>query len=472
MDVRQFLGVARQRWPVFVLVVLLSLGSSAIFTAQAAKTFQSGTKLFLSTTTAGSVQEAVSGEALAMQRIRSYSTLATTSPVLDRVYEVAGVVPGSDAQLMVVASPIENQLLIQVLVTASDPARARKVADAVGTVLPERISQLEPPNTRAFGVTLRVAEPALLSATPISPQPRRNLLLGLLLGIVVGVGVVLLFERLDTRVRSLEDLRAVTGTTPLLGAVKVSRRGRGRKTEPVFTDDQEVFRRLRTNVQFVNVAQPVVSLVVTSAVAAEGKTTVAINLARAMADAKLRVVVVDADLRRPTLTGRLGLLPDVGLTDVLLGRVQLDDVLQETAVPGLSVLAPGALPPNPSELLGSQAMAYLLAKLQEAYDVVILDAPPLLPVTDAAVLTTLASGALVVVKVNSTTKPELQRAMASLHVVDARIVGTVANFSPGAAGEGGYATSYERRPAPAPEAGVAMREVAQPTTSSGVATTP
>jgi capsular exopolysaccharide synthesis family protein len=204
----------------------------------------------------------------------------------------------------------------------------------------------------------------------------------------------------------------------------------------------EAFRVLRTNMQYVEVDHDQKVFVVTSALPAEGKSTTALNLAVTMAMAKHRVVLIEADLRRPQIASRLGLDDSVGTTSVLIGRVQLADALQEYEGIGLQVLASGPLPPNPSELLQSVAMEKLLQDLRDQFDVVIIDAPPLLPVTDAALLSAQADGALVVVRHSKTTRDQLAHAIERVEAVDAKVIGVVINMAPTKKSNSSYGYGY------------------------------
>jgi capsular exopolysaccharide synthesis family protein len=211
----------------------------------------------------------------------------------------------------------------------------------------------------------------------------------------------------------------------------------------------EAYRHLQTNLQFLDVDSPPRVLMVSSAVPAEGKTTVAVNLALALADAGQRVVVIEADLRRPRVTAYLGLVGGVGLTNVLTGRAQVEEVEQAYEDGDLVVIGAGPTAPNPAQLLASGTMAALLAKLRASYDYVILDAPPLLPVADATGLAVLADGVLLSVRHGSTTKDQLRQARATLERVGARIVGTVLNLVPPrdeVSGTYGYDHDYTNRP--------------------------
>jgi capsular exopolysaccharide synthesis family protein len=208
---------------------------------------------------------------------------------------------------------------------------------------------------------------------------------------------------------------------------------------------------VRTNLQFVDVDHPIKLIVVTSSIAAEGKSTTATNLAVVFAETGSRVLLIEADLRRPRVSDYLGLERAVGLTNVLAGQVSIDEVLQRWGTDGLTVLPCGSIPPNPSELLGSQNMVDLLTGLRQRFDTIIIDTPPLLPVTDAAVASVLADGVVVVVRYGRTNRAQLAAAVRSLESVDARVLGCVLNMQPAKQAEGrgrydGYGY-YEDAPA-------------------------
>jgi succinoglycan biosynthesis transport protein ExoP len=167
--------------------------------------------------------------------------------------------------------------------------------------------------------------------------------------------------------------------------------------------------------------------VISSSIPGEGKSTIAINLAMSLADSGSRVILVDADLRRPSIAEYLGIEGGVGLTTVLIGRAEVEDVVQPLGKTALDLLPAGQIPPNPSELLGSMAMADLLEQLSGSYDMVLLDSPPLLPVTDAVVLSNLAGGALVVVGADRIHRPQLQQSLESLETAGAHLFGIVIN---------------------------------------------
>ncbi|MFN2537569.1 MAG: polysaccharide biosynthesis tyrosine autokinase [Mycobacteriales bacterium] len=285
-------------------------------------------------------------------------------------------------------------------------------------------------------------QPAQL-ATQTSPRPKLNLALGLLVGLAVGIGGAVARETLDTSVKGPEQAAELAGA-PVIGAITFD--ADASKTPLVVVSAPgspraEAFRQLRTNLQFVDIEPPLRSVVVTSSVSGEGKSTTTCNLAITLAEAGLRIILVEADLRRPRVADYMGLEGAVGLTSVLLGRVDLDTALQPWRDLSLSVLPSGPLPPNPSELLGSAGMGELLHELEQRADIVLLDAPPLLPVTDAAVLGASASGVILLIRSSKTRREQVHRAASILTTVGATPLGAVLNMVP-TRGPDAYAYGY------------------------------
>ena len=246
------------------------------------------------------------------------------------------------------------------------------------------------------------------------------------------LAAAVLRETLDTTVKGKDDLQQLTGATPL-GVIAedpdVAKRPLVVQVEAQ-SPRAETFRQLRTNLQFVDVDRPLKTVVMTSASAEEGKSTTACNLAITLAQAGVRTILVEADLRRPRVADYMGLEGAVGLTSVLTGLTSLDEALQPWGRNAMWVLASGPLPPNPSEILGSHQMSELLKTLEDRADVIVLDSPPLLPVTDAAVLARHADGAVLVVRHGKTRREQVTRALEALQGVDARLLGTVLNWAP------------------------------------------
>lgn len=306
----------------------------------------------------------------------------------------------------------------------TDPARAKRLANSVARAFITKLPDLQ--NGSALRVSL--VEPALKPTAPVRPRTRLNLVLGLLVGLVLGMGVAFLREFLDRSIRTPEVLEEAAGA-PVVGTIppfKASRQPIPVGEEPR-TAVAEAFRKLRTNFAFLGIDRESLCCVVSSPSAGDGKSTVAANLAIAVAQAGQRTVVIDADLRKPTLHKLFGLQQRVGTTTVLLDQVDVGDAMQFLG-PGMpSVLTSGQIPPNPSELLGSRRMGELLAELRAAYDIVVVDCSPLLPVTDPMVVSRFADGVLLVARAGTTTRDQATAARAACDKAGAKVFGTILN---------------------------------------------
>lgn len=341
------------------------------------------------------------------------------------------------------ASLPDEGSVITVNATAEEPRAARDIADAVVTAASAEAVRVEEnaPQTTTVGpdgkevkvenkalVRINLSQSALLPSRPSSPRPEQILPVGLLLGLILGYSLAAIRHRSDTRLRSAEDVETAVGSS-VLGVVPTSRElgcERGDAGPAKDFQDREALRKLRTNLRFVDIDNQPRAVVVTSANVGEGKSTVASNIAWVLAESGERVVLVDADLRRPAVARAFDVDGSVGLSQVLAGTIDLAEAVQPTTQPNLELLTAGEIPPNPSELLGSHRMAALIEQLSmDAF--VVLDAPPLLPVTDAALLTRNADGALIVVLHGKTRKEEAERTAAALRAVGAKVLGTVIN---------------------------------------------
>lgn len=263
---------------------------------------------------------------------------------------------------------------------------------------------------------------------------------------------MILHSRLDTRLRGLSDIAALTDV-PVLGGIGYDPEA-AKHPLIVHVDPRspraESFRALRTNLYFIDPDATGRSYVVSSAMPSEGKSTTTANLAIALAESGASVALVDGDLRRPRMAEIMGVEGGAGLTDLLIGRAELDDVLQPWGRGRLAVLPAGRIPPNPSELLGSAAMRAVLEGLTSTHDFVLVDAPPLLPVTDAAILSKMTTGALMVAAAASSKRNQLKQALEALDSIGSRTLGIVMTKlpvkGPNAYGYGAYNAYYGLAP--------------------------
>lgn len=449
LDLAEYLNILRVYWKAIVAFTLLATVASAGWTVLQPKVYSSDSSGIVVTPGSDNVSLALAGDSLAKAKVKNYESVAKSRLVADRVIQALDLKTTADALLgsISVKVPLDTAE-IRVTAQSTDPATAQRVADAWVNGLAAQVEAIETaPSPDAAGsspsaeTAVRVLPlgKAVLPTSPTSPNTKLNLALGALVGLALGVAYALIRRHLDRRIQKAADIERLFGV-PVIGTLPVDHRLDGKSTiVDAGTAAQlhdaggamaEALRELRTNLSFLDVDQPPRIIVVTSSMQAEGKSTVTANLAVTMAAAGENVVVVDGDLRRPTLVDVFNLVPGVGVTDVLTGTAQLADVLQPWgALPNLSVLGSGRIPPNPSELLGSRAMKNMLNTLAKDA-VVLIDAPPLLPVTDAAVLSRVADGAIVVIRTGRTTQEQLDQSLGNLEKVKGRVLGAVLNYVP------------------------------------------
>lgn len=443
VELHDYLRILRRRWPLIVVVTLLALIVAALLTFRATPLYTSTARVFVSTSPSNA-DAAYQGSLFSQQRVASYADLVNGLELTERVVNKLGLDKSAeDLADNVTATVVPDTVLLSISVTDPSPKGAQRINEAMVTELSRFVEELEtPPGAKRALVKTTLIDPARLPESPSSPNPVRNLGLALVLGLLAGFGIAVLREILDTSIKSTEVAEEVTGA-PVLGGIAFDH---DIVKEPLITTlpshsaRAEAFRVLRTNLQFLDVDNVSKAFVVTSAMPGEGKSSTAANVAIAMAQGGQRVLLVDADLRRPQMAHRMGLEPSVGLTTLLLGKVELDEAVQHHSASGLSVITSGATPPNPAELLQSRAMSDLLKQLRARFDIVIIDSPPLLPVTDAALLSSITDGAIVVVNFGETTRDELSGAVARLAGVGATPLGLVLNRIPNK--RGGYSYGY------------------------------
>jgi capsular exopolysaccharide synthesis family protein len=450
VDPAQVIEALRRSWWVVALGAALGLVGAVFANATATVRYEADVQQFVSFADSSDTSaNALSGAQFTLQRVKSYTQVATSDQVLGPVVRDLRLPTTAKALAgeVTATNPLDT-VLIQIAVTDSDPKRAATLANAIAEQFGQVVEELErPPGGGDSPVKVSVTQPAVAPTIPVSPRTKLNLALGLLAGLALGAGGALLRARLDTTLKSSDDVSALTGSVPL-GLVPVDP---GVKEHPLVISDPassraEAYRTLRTNLQFADVDHPPRVIVVTSPLPGDGKSTSTCNIALTLAMNGSKVVLVDADLRRPRACDYLGLDNAVGLTNVLAGQLDVSEALVPWNRGLLDVLPSGPVPPNPSELLGSQQMGLLLQQLSQRYEFVVIDSAPLLPVTDAAVLATLADGAVVVLRHGTTTVDQGERALQALSTVNARLLGTVINFVPVRKRAARYTYQYNYQP--------------------------
>jgi capsular exopolysaccharide synthesis family protein len=456
VELGEYLDIIRRRWLGVLIIVLTTLALASVVTLMMPRKYTAATQLFFGVA-AESVSDMAQGSNFAEKQMSSFAEVATSPRVLVPVIQQLGLrVTPRELTESVKATVRVNTVTLEIAVTDPDATRAARTANAVGAELAKAVADLSPDREDGTeAVQVNTIAPAEVPTESSSPKVPQNLGIGLILGLLLGVGIAVLRDVLDTKIRNENDVGLVTAS-PILGVVAYDQEV---PSHPVILRDEpqaapsEAVRRLRTNLQFIDIANQPKSIVVSSSIPAEGKTTIAINLAVSLADTGARVILIDADLRRPSIAQYMGIEGQVGLTTVLIGRADVKDVVQPFGTSSLDLLPAGQVPPNPSELLGSAAMASLLERLSDSYDMVLLDSPPLLPVTDAVVLSKMAGGVVVIVGADRIHRPQLRQSLDSLETAGAHLFGIVMNKiarrEAAAYGYGGGYASYGPKTRPA-----------------------
>lgn len=457
MDLHRYAHAIRRSWWIIVLLAVLGGAGGYVYSKRQTPVYAAHVTFWVKSPSLNSA-DANSSNQFAQERATSYAGLVSSDALAKMVLAdpVFGKLPPGlkalterDVAHEVAGTAQLNTVLIDVTIQDVSTRRALAIATAVGNQFPKLVSSLDNqgvPLGAQAAVQLTVVSGPRVGAAPVSPRTSLNTALAFGVALLLGLAIAVLRELLDVSVGTAEALAEVSGV-PTLGTIALDPEI---KTRPLVVGDvaysprAEAMRQLRTNLQFIDAAKPAHTVVVTSTREGEGKSTVSVNLALVVAETGLRVLLVEADLRRPRVSELLGIESGLGLSNLLAGQRDLDEVLQTWGDSGLVVMPCGAIPPNPSELLGGQRMSDVLARCAERFDLVIIDTPPLRPVTDAAVVAANADGAIVVFWHGHTKRNQLQAAIAALEAVNARVLGCVLNMKPLSRAERrGYTTYYE-----------------------------
>ena len=482
LDIQRLMGEIWRKFWVVILVSVLGaaitfLGTVYLITPQ----YQSSAKFYVNNRSISVGSASLSLESgdinAAKSLVDSYIVILQTRESLNDVIDYAGVNRTyTELQGMITASSVNSTEIFEVVVTSPDPVEAERIAHAISKVLPKRISSI------IEGTSAKVVDNAVIPTRPSSPSYTINTLVGFLLGFVLSVGVIVLRMLFDVTIRTDEDITAVSHL-PVLAAVPDmeaptkggyyygygSRRPDSAKTvggkqtaiigSDISFSAAEAYKLLRTKLQF-SFADDNTSRVigVSSALTGEGKSVSSVNLAYALSQLDKKVLLIDCDMRRPSLSAKLPIIKVPGLSNYLSGLSHMDELFQPCGIKGeenaFTVIAAGRNPPNPVELLSSARMEKMLDRLRQSYDYIILDLPPVGEVSDALAVAKLTDGVLLVVRQNYCNRLALNSAVRQFQFVESRILGIVSNCASenvGAYGKkyykkyhGRYAGSYAR----------------------------
>jgi capsular exopolysaccharide synthesis family protein len=422
-------GALRRLWWLVVALAVAGAGVAFGLSASSTPIFQSTASLYFTLNQGGDAIDLNQGSTYTQNQMLSFAQLATSSRVLQPVIDDLDLhtTPRQLARTLQVSIP-QSTVVLEVQASSPDPRMAARVANAVTTSLVDVVREIAPTSADSTPtVKAEVIDRAVVPRVQALPNKTRDAAIGLLIGFLLGVLIAIAVTALDTRIRSADALARVLDR-PVIGTMsRAPRRARGRAVDrDPLGQAAEDARRVRSSLAYASLSRPLRTLLITSALPGDGKTTVAANLAYAMSGAS-SVLIVDADLRRPRVAEYLGVEGSVGLTDVLLGEVPLERAKLRWSDSDLDILASGPVPPNPADVLTSAAMRGLLESGLAAYDVVIVDSPPVLSVADAALLSPLVDGVVVVIDARRTRQSQAVQAVRELESAGARVVGVILN---------------------------------------------
>lgn len=459
MDLKDLIKVIRFRWVSIIAIIgaslVLAFGwtrlQPVVYTADANGIVTSE----VGENGGNSAALSYTNNNLISAKLPSYVQLGSLRSVAEYTIEELGLetTPEVLIKQVSVTNPADTNF-IRVRANASTPEAARDLASTWVRGIQREVNILESGNSATNGsIYLLPRDAASLPSSPSSPNVKLSLAIGFLGGLVLALGYALLRHFMDRKIRSVEDVEresdvTVLGSLPLEASMENQRRLVVSDVSDSTTDEyfaiSEALRELRSNIQFISVDSPPSSIVVTSPLPGDGKSTLAANLASSMAVSGRPTILIDADLRRPMQSNIFNIPQGAGLTDILAGKASLEEAAHQISEVGnLLVIGAGSVPPNPSEILGSERMKNLIKELaEEAF--VIVDAPPVIPVTDAAIISTETDGALIVASVGKTTYDVLNKAISSIEKVKGRTLGLVLNRVPRKGmGAGYYGYQYK-----------------------------
>lgn len=431
MSVARAIRVLRKRWWIVLLATIL--GGIAAFAASSTVTpvYHSTASLYFSLRTASSGSDINQGSAYTQAQMLSFARLATSSVVLDPVAdELDGELSANRLRRMMSVTIPQNTVILDVRVGSTDRDRAALIANAVADSLIDAVDEVAPDTAEGDAtVTARSIDPASPAVFQTSPNKQQDAVLGAIVGFLAASVAVVLAAALDTRVRSESSLKTIT-ELPVLGSIEQSAPSADPRPVSIRQPNgsaAEAFRHVRSGLRFASASHQTRCLAITSSRPAEGKTWVASNLAFVLAETGRRVLLIDADLRKPRVADAFGIVGAVGLTTVLIDAVPLQSAVQVWPRSTLEILPAGAVPPNPAELLASDRMKELIQQVADEYELVVIDTAPVEVVADATVLAQQVDSVLIVADTTRVRRAQLAATIEALERAGAHISGVVLN---------------------------------------------
>lgn len=442
MTVERCVQVVRRRWRAVLAACLLGVLIAAVFSALVPKVYAATISMYISAQTPDSATAAYQGGLLSQARATSYVELLDGPRVAGQVQrDLSLPYSVSEIQDQMQASTKLDSVLLDLRVTNDDPQTALAIAADVGKIFPGIVAEIERPTTAAQvpSVAVRLVQPPILGEDPVWPPGLAlTLPVGAIIGFLVGIAIAFALDVADTRVRDSSSLASAAELSDLGVVVRSS------EDPTSVVAFEESLRRVRANISFMRVDKPPQILMVTSALEGEGKTTVSIGLADALASAGNRVLLIDADMRRPSAYHMLGLERNVGLSSALSGQIDFAETIQAARGGRFGFVASGPTPPNPSEMLGSSQLASMLSEARKRFQYIVVDTAPTLPVSDSLAASNAVDGVILVAHHQSSNITKTRAAAISLRSVNAPLLGSLLNGVPmtDRSTYGSYQSSY------------------------------
>ncbi len=433
MTIQAIWDLIRFHWLTLLVVGCLGAAAGAGVASTIEAKYTARAEIFIAVANSSDAATMAQAATYSRDQARNFAAVATRQLVLEPVAEDSGGdLTVGQLRGMVSASVPLNTSIVSIQATDPNPQIAARVANAVAISLADSTERLAPESeNRATSVRVQSVERASVPALPSSPNVALLTLLGGLIGLFLGLLLLGIRNHFGAQVRTAAQASSITNA-PVLGVVS---RRRGSQKEPIVLASApnsihaEQYRQIRANLQALRTNQPHKVFVLTSTVEGEGRSTAAANIAATIAAAGTRVCLVEADLHRPTLASALGLDGTLGFNEVLAGEAEIEEALQPWGPDGLQVLVAGERPSQPSELLASRQAEEYLARIRDEFEVTIIDAPPLMEVTDATILARMFGGVIMVVSEREVRVRELERAVERMARVRAPILGTILSMT-------------------------------------------
>ncbi|SHK36966.1 capsular exopolysaccharide family [Anaerobranca californiensis DSM 14826] len=422
IDLRELFEIILNKlWLIILIVLITTITTSVVSFFFLDKVYEASTKLVL---VKGGDSDIQYNDVLLNQRlVKTYSEIASSRTIAEEVINNLKLnMSYGEFSNKVRVNSVRDTEVIEIKVQDTNPQLAARIANELSEVFIDRIHEFIKMEN------VRILDYAVVPSNPIKPRPMLNIAIALVLGLMIGIGLVFLLEYLDNSFKGPDDVEKRLNL-PVLGAVPAVENENSLRLitmKDPKSPISEAYRILRTNIQFSNLDNKLKTILVTSSGPAEGKSTTISNLAVTMVNMGHKVLLIDADFRKPQIHKIFNLSNDVGMTNILMGE-KLEDVIHTVGGLKLDIITTGPIPPNPSEILGSNAMKKFIEQCKEYYDIILIDSPPAGIVTDAAVLSKITDGTLFVVAAGQTTIELAQKAKDMLDKVQAKVIGVLVN---------------------------------------------